>query len=360
MTQKRRFPKPEHDLATLFPKITSEWDYEKNWPFTPDQFSPKSSKKAFWICGKRGHSWSANIYSRTGGQNCPYCSGRRPILGETDMATLYPNTAEEWNYKRNGHMMPHQFTGRSGEKVWWVCSKGHEWQATIHHRTRGSKCPYCTHQKPIPGETDLLTTHPHIAIEWDYEKNAPLKPEHVMGKSTKRVWWLCKRNHSWQASIDNRTRISKCPYCIGRIPILGETDLRTQYPEISAEWNVMKNINLKPEQFTRGSRRKVWWICKEGHEWQAKISARTLIGTNCPYCAGKIPILGETDLATLFPKIAEEWDYEKNNITPKQVTANSCKKVYWKCSVCNHNWNAVIGNRTRGSGCPRYQYHSKA
>ena len=105
------------------------------------------------------------------------------------------------------------------------------------------------------------------------------------------------------------------------------------------------------------STKKVWWKCQKGHEWQASIRGRTIRGNNCPCCAGKIPILGETDLATLFPNIVLEWDYEKNEKTPEQFTAYSQKNIYWKCSACNYSWKAVIYNRTHGSRCPRCRYH---
>ena len=33
------------------------------------------------------------------------------------------------------------------KKVWWKCSKGHEWQAAIGSRNRGSGCPECAREK---------------------------------------------------------------------------------------------------------------------------------------------------------------------------------------------------------------------
>ena len=48
----------------------------------------------------------------------------------------------------------------------------------------------------------------------------------------------------------------------------------------------------------------------------------------------------------------EEWNYEKNTVLPKEVTAGSGKKVWWKCSVCGNEWNSVIHTKANGSGCP--------
>ena len=48
-------------------------------------------------------------------------------------------------------------TPNSHKKVWWKCSKGHEWQAVVASRNRGSGCPYCSGRKAISGINDLET-----------------------------------------------------------------------------------------------------------------------------------------------------------------------------------------------------------
>ena len=92
-------------------------------------------------------------------------------------------------------------------------------------------------------------------------------------------------------------------------------------------------------------------MAEKGHEWQASIADRNR-GRGCPYCIGKKVLKGYNDLQTVNPTLAKEWNYEKNKgITPKEVMPNSHKKVWWKCSE-GHEWEAVIGNRNKGNGCP--------
>ena len=38
-----------------------------------------------------------------------------------------------------------------------------------------------------------------------------------------------------------------------------------------AEWNYERNLPIVPDKIARGSDKKVWWKCKEGHEWQAPL-----------------------------------------------------------------------------------------
>ena len=38
---------------------------------------------------------------------------------------------------------------------------------------------------------------------------------------------------------------------------------------------------------------------------------------------------------------------------PQDISIGSKKRVWWKCSVCNHEWEAYIYNRSRGDRCPK-------
>jgi hypothetical protein len=63
------------------------------------------------------------------------------------------------------------------------------------------------------------------------------------------------------------------------------------------------------------------------------------------------------NLEVLFPKIAKEWDYNKNKKTPKDYKCNSNYKAGWICSLdVTHKWEAKIQSRTRkkikATGCP--------
>lgn len=76
-------------------------------------------------------------------------------------------------------------------------------------------------------------------------------------------------------------------------------------------------------------------------------------GRRCPACIGQAVLQGFNDLETLRPDISLEWNYEKNNdLLPNMVTLHSNKKVWWKCSICGHEWHTMISHRSYGKGCP--------
>jgi len=210
-------------------------------------------------------------------------------------------------------------------------------------------------------ENNICKTHPLIASEWNYEKNVDLLPENFTFGSRAEVWWKCKENHEWKAPISRRTNNVQCPFCTGRYAD-SINNLLALYPDISKEWHPLKN-KIKPENVTAHSNLKVWWQCKEGHEWQATIDNRTKSnGTRCPICARKsikktrinnLLLAGHT-LCNEFPNISAQWHPTMNfSLLPSDFVPGSNKKVWWKCPKCNISWQATINNRTnKKSGCP--------
>ena len=134
------------------------------------------------------------------------------------------------------------------------------------------------------------------------------------------------------------------------------------------EWDVKKNaeLGLEPQKLVLGSNKYAFWKCRLcGNEWRAQIQKRGVRGQGCPQCgkkkansinssAYKKKIEQQGSLADNYPQLVNEWDFEKNNITPTDVLSGSNLKVWWKCDVCKHNWETMIAKRTtRGQGCPK-------
>jgi hypothetical protein len=121
-------------------------------------------------------------------------------------------------------------------------------------------------------------------------------------------------------------------------------------PGVAKEWHPTENGTLTPKDVTPNSHQKVWWICEEGHAWQASISNRNK-GAGCPYCSGQ-KVCDDNCLETVNTALAKEWHPTENGtLTPKDVTPNSHQKVWWFCNK-GHEWKARIAHRSSGSGCP--------
>ena len=335
-------------------ELLNQWAMDLNCGLTPHDVAARSHKKVWWICEK-GHKYQSVIEDRTGrGSGCPYCAGRRVLVGFNDLASQNPELAAQWHPTLNGVLTPEMVAPGSERKVWWMCEQGHSWEADTATRTRGSDCPVCTHRTLVPGANDLAATHPELAAQWHPTLNENLSPKDVFaGDCRRKAWWICEKGHEWQAAISSR-RSSGCPYCAGKLVLPGFNDLASQLPDVAQDWHPTLNGDLTPQMVTVNSNKKVWWQCQRGHAYQSSVAGHSTGGRGCPYCANRRVLPGFNDLDTVYPVIAAQWHPSLNNeLTPKEVTAGSDKKVWWKCNM-GHIWKAFIYSRTGPDkcGCP--------
>ena len=213
-----------------------------------------------------------------------------------------PKLLSEWHPTKNGGLMPDDVTAFSNRKVWWLCEKGHEWEASVDKRSNGRGCPYCS-SKRVCDDNCLQTLNPEVSKEWHLTKNGDLSPNDVTASSHRKVWWRCENEHEWEAIIASRTRGRGCPECavqkqanaFRKNRIKEKGSLLDNNPELAKQWHPIKNGVLTPNDITNGSEMNVWWQCEKGHEWKAIIYSRTQ-GSGCPICS--------QELKTSFPEQA--------------------------------------------------------
>ena len=157
-----------NDLATTNPKLAAEWHPTNNHDILPNQISPNSGKKVWWL-GKCGHSWLTTVASRNKGKHqCPYCAFQLVLTGFNDLKTKSPILAAEFHKLKNGNQKPETIIYGSSQKVWWECEKGHEWQTSVSARKGGTGCPNCVPKnydsKPEREIIDFLQTNLEVSI----------------------------------------------------------------------------------------------------------------------------------------------------------------------------------------------------
>ena len=165
--------KYNNSLAACYPDIAAEWHPTKNGNLTPDRVS-KSARRTVWWLGKCGHEWAMPINARTlkcrldsnghlrKGQGCPYCAGKRILVGFNDLQSKNPQLAKEWHSTKNGDLKPQNVMAGSDKKYWWKCGRcGYEWQASVNHRNRGTgNCPSCrtSYKEKINSDNNICST----------------------------------------------------------------------------------------------------------------------------------------------------------------------------------------------------------
>lgn len=203
----------------------------------------------------------------------------------------FPDVAKSYDVAENGERDLTTILAGSSKKFFWRCSLDpkHQWETTVQSRTGGSGCPYCSGYLTMPKDS-LAITHPHIAAQWDSDKNGKLTPYDLKAQSNKRVHWRCSvvDDHVWEATPQDRTRSKGgCPCCLGHVVVLSNC-LATTRPDLAAQWHPTKNGDTTPYSVTDGSAYCATWRCDvPGHpDWQAPVKNRSRSRLAlCPSCA---------------------------------------------------------------------------
>lgn len=223
------------NLAKERPDLAKEWDNRKNAPLKPCDVAPATEEKFWWKC-RNGHSWKASPHHRVlKSEGCPYCCGKKVLIGYNDLVTTNPEIAKQWDCEKNGSLTPKDVSAGSSRRVWWKCKEGHSWPAPVKHRTAGSICPYCANRKLLSGFNDLETLYPDVAALWNTSKNGKLKPVNVMPGSARKVWWKCPEGHEWDRRINGQIENPTCPVC--------QSEIRKRKQE---ETNIHSTANASP------------------------------------------------------------------------------------------------------------------
>ena len=133
-----------------------------------------------------------------------------------------------------------------------------------------------------------------------------------------------------------------------------DSNFLIKYPHLAKEWDYLKNGDLKPEFFSSGSQKKVWWRCNKcGSSYKADILHKSS-GTRCPYCNGKK--VNETNsLANRYSDYTNFWDYSRNEDTQSKIYYSSQKSVFWLCEECGDSYRSSICLRINAKTnlCPK-------
>ncbi len=336
-------------------KFLEDWNWEKN-KIEPSNYTTGSNEYADWKCHICGYEWKSKISNRCLlNRGCPCCANKVIVSGINDLKTLRPEIAQEWNYSKN-ELKPEQVSIGSGKKVWWTCPNGHEYQATVLHRTfgEGTNCPICNFGRQTSFaeqcvyfyvkqlypdainrykapwlqrmELDIFIPSINYAIEYDgiawHNKDKSLKRE-------QKKYQLCKERNIRLIRI--REKFSSLGSDVADYEFGGDKDLYKPESLGPVIENVLGKLNFKTFHNPIDVNIK-----------RDTIKIKKYLKSNI-----------NNSFAELYPEIASEWDYEKNGtLKPNMFKPHSDHKAWWKCPICNYSYQATIGHRSYGTGCP--------
>ncbi len=298
--RKYRAMESSNNLVTSYPQVKLWWDYDKNAPDLPEEYTVFSPKRIHFKCPDCGAQTYRRIVDAFAPNSegvpilfkCPFCSGTKPIPQVNSLAALYPELAAECiSAADTDAIFPN-----ASSRVEWKCSKcGRKWFGLVVNRVNGQSCPYCEGKKVIPGVTSLDAIKPQLTIEWSIHNTR--KPDEFLPTSSYMATWECPTCHGeYNARIkDREAGDDACPYCRGRIPLSGYNTIKAKHPDlINEEWSTVENIllGLDPDNILENSTEKAWWKCPRcKHHYLMSVKDRFIKAKRkhnpCTFCNGR-------------------------------------------------------------------------
>ena len=99
-------------------------------------------------------------------------------------------------------------------------------------------------------------------------------------------------------------------------------------PTLVKEWHPTANDNLNPRNLEIVYPKKVWWLCNQGHEWQATIKNR-MNKNDCPICEKGGEINKEADTGLGIPMVGKQRRKDKRFKTNAIAVLQLPKSGHW-------------------------------
>ena len=96
----------------------------------------------------------------------------KSLKKHSSLFEISPNLVKEWHPTANGDLTPRNVKIGYPKKVWWICSEGYEWQATIKSRMKRNDCPICENEA-AKNKVDLSLSTP--IVRKNYRENRRFK-----------------------------------------------------------------------------------------------------------------------------------------------------------------------------------------
>ena len=340
-------------LSTKHPDLIKEWHPTKNKK-QPSEFFENTRQKAWWICPVCNYEYQAQITHRVKNHsNCSACSGR-DVTDKNRLTIINPKLAKEWHPSKNKDLKPSDFSFGSQKKVWWKCSKNHEWQAVIKNRDSGAGCPEC---KPQSSKLEIRIycelKEIFKNIEWrkriekkeidvflnDFDIGLEIDGSHWHKDSNEKD---LKKNSFFKSLGINIIRIRTKP-----LKALTNNDILIHENESDSKV-LNKLLNQLLLIINKGDIKKVIKRYLNNQKFLNDEGYKRILS----FLPGPTP---ENSLLKIFPHVAKKWDYEGNfPLRPEMFYPRTNTRVSWICEInSKHIWTAPISSLSvTKSGCP--------
>ena len=179
------------------------------------------------------------------------------------------------------------------------------WKSTPYRLLHGSGCKKCGNE--ALKNVRLLTHDMFVAKLHVIHPNINVIDAYINTATS--IRFQCSNGHIWHAKPNNILQGKGCPFCSGRMAIVGETDIATLRPDIA---KLIKNQSIIYE-LTPHSGKRVEFVCPDC----GKTSIKRVIdvcrqGFSCNFCSDGISFAEKMCRSILFQLNVDNLDFEWN------------------------------------------------
>ena len=292
------------------------------------------------IC-ENGHKISMSFNTLNAGRRCKYCFYER----ETLTYDFVKNEIE----KQGDTLLSNNYVN-ANEKLNILCHVCHrDYWMNYANFSHGFRCTFCPSKQLFKFEfvKEYIESCGDILLSTEYVRSSE-NLDIQCGKCGN-IWHPCFNAY--------RNTNSRCPKCI---KITLSEKLRMDMSVVRKIYKEHDFEILDSDEVYINSATKLNTKClKCGKIWFTTYSNIRTSKCGCPICGSELrresvsaaSVTEDYNFLVLYPDIAEEWDYFKNNKPPESYAPKSEFKVWWICKQCNYSWEARISDRVRGNGC---------
>lgn len=344
--------------------LLTEWNYEKNI-HSPDSISYGSHSKISWKCSTCKHEWEAVLKSRTVlNAGCPKCASIKISTAQSIpsnqnnvesfcIAHQLERVLNEWDPQLN-ELSPHEVCRSSSKhKITWNCTKcGHQWKCTPNQRIRVtsdndihvSECPMCLKEKQtsFPEQAIYYYLHQLFPDTINGDKNATGMELDIYIPSINTA--VEYDGYAWHKNLQKD--LKKNALCLEKgIKLIRIRENGCPTMEENENCSILHVVPNNRDDLT-GTINELCTLL--GYSMDIDIQRDEPLIMSL-YQKNKY----ENSLEHLYPKLCAEFHPSKNGMLhPRDINKRTARKIWWKCSICEHEWLATVSSRTSGHGCP--------
>lgn len=377
----------DSNIAKACPDVDQYWDQRNE--YKPCELTLYSLTKVYThcpTCGELLHRSAAGTFRKIDGvwrvKQCQRCAASdadksRAMSRSGPLILECPEIGAWWDEEND--IGPDKVTRGSHYEAYLTCPACHvHLRRDIHSfvsvrrdgRILPVACPECGYSSEGNSEDNLLQVCPDIIDWWDYEANAPFRPEQFTKGSRFMAHLICpdcgmalySGIHSLlYTDADGNVVISHKGKCRKYRAMESANNLVASFPQIKDWWDYEQNEPHLPEEYTLFSPERMHFKCPvcNTKTYRRILDAFAVDGDGipvlfkCPYCSGAKPIPGVNSLAALYPKLAAECISTDNT---ERISPLANSRMEWRCSDCGGEWFDIVANRVNGAGCPYCEY----